>query len=116
MAAIPGHATLAEAKKRLGQSGDDSVELFRHGSLIVKLYAPRGSDRQRPHKQDEIYVVAHGRGEFHCAGARESFGPGDVLFAPAGVEHRFVDFTEDLAVWVFFYGPEGGEGITAGQR
>jgi hypothetical protein len=29
---------------------------------------------------------------------------------PAGVEHRFEEFTEDLAVWVIFYGPEGGEG------
>jgi hypothetical protein len=23
--------------------------------------------------------------------------------------HRFEDFTDDLAVWVIFYGPEGGE-------
>ena len=28
---------------------------------------------------------------------------------PAGVTHRFEEFTDDLAVWVFFYGPEGGE-------
>jgi hypothetical protein len=27
----------------------------------------------------------------------------------AGTEHRFEDFTEDLAVWVVFYGPDGGE-------
>jgi hypothetical protein len=26
-----------------------------------------------------------------------------------GVEHRFEAFSEDFAVWVFFYGPEGGE-------
>jgi hypothetical protein len=31
------------------------------------------------------------------------------LFAPAGVTHRFENFTTDLVVWVFFYGPEGGE-------
>jgi hypothetical protein len=23
--------------------------------------------------------------------------------------HKFVDFTSDFAVWVIFYGPEGGE-------
>lgn len=34
---------------------------------------------------------------------------GDVLFVPAGVEHRFEDFSDDLAGWVVFYGPEGGE-------
>ena len=28
----------------------------------------------------------------------------------AGVEHRFEDFSADFATWVFFYGPEGGEG------
>jgi hypothetical protein len=27
----------------------------------------------------------------------------------AGIEHRFEDFSEDLAVWVVFYGPTGGE-------
>jgi hypothetical protein len=25
------------------------------------------------------------------------------------VEHRFEDFSNNLAVWVMFYGPEGGE-------
>jgi hypothetical protein len=31
------------------------------------------------------------------------------LFAAAGVEHRFENFSDDLALWVIFYGPEGGE-------
>ncbi|MDQ3378133.1 MAG: cupin domain-containing protein, partial [Actinomycetota bacterium] len=35
--------------------------------------------------------------------------PGDALFVPAGVEHRFENFTDDLVAWVVFYGPEGGE-------
>jgi hypothetical protein len=25
--------------------------------------------------------------------------------------HRFENFSDDLAVWVFFYGPEGGEAV-----
>ena len=40
---------------------------------------------------------------------RARFAPGDVLFVPAGVPHRFEDFSDDLVVWVMFYGPEGGE-------
>ena len=40
---------------------------------------------------------------------RHRFGPGDVLFVPSGVEHRFEEFNDELVVWVFFYGPEGGE-------
>jgi len=31
------------------------------------------------------------------------FGPHDVLFAQAGVVHRFEDFSDDFLVWVFFY-------------
>jgi hypothetical protein len=28
---------------------------------------------------------------------------------PAGVVHRFESFSNDLVVWVLFYGPVGGE-------
>ena len=111
MTSIPGHVTLDEAQKRLRARSDGKrfVELFKHASFSVEFYAPRGRDPQQPHKQDEAYVVIRGTGEFHCGGKAEQFGPHDVLFVPAGVEHRFGNFSEDLAVWVFFYGPEGGE-------
>ena len=102
--------TLAEALDRLpGPQNEQVVSVFEHGSLVVKLYAPRGQDPQTPHSRDEIYVVARGVGEFVCGGERQAFGPHDVLFAAAGVEHRFENFSDDFAVWVFFYGPEGGE-------
>jgi len=86
-----------------------SAPIYQHGSLLLKLFAPHGTDPQRPHTRDEIYLVARGRGWFVNGGAREQFGPGDVLFVPAGVVHRFEDFSDDLALWVVFYGPEGGE-------
>ena len=89
--------------------GKRSATVFEHGSLQVKLYAPRGTDPQAPHTRDEIYVVVRGEGWFVCAGRRHRFGPHDVLFAQAGVVHRFEDFSDDFATWVFFYGPEGGE-------
>jgi mannose-6-phosphate isomerase-like protein (cupin superfamily) len=102
--------TVADALARLpGPAGERYVELFRHGTLSVELYAPRGHDPQTPHTRDEVYVVVTGRGEFVNDGARQRFGPGDLLFVPAQVEHRFDNFTDDLAVWVVFYGPEGGE-------
>jgi hypothetical protein len=44
-----------------------------------------------------------------CGDTRQTFGPTDILFAAAGVPHRFEDFSGDLTVWVLFYGPEGGE-------
>jgi len=92
-----------------GPNGERSIELFRHGTLTVKLYAPRGDDKQHPHTRDEIYVIVGGSGRFWREGQEVSVGPGDVLFVAAGEQHRFVDFSDDFATWVFFYGPEGGE-------
>ena len=83
--------------------------LFRHGSLEVEVYRPRGTDPQTPHTRDEIYVVIAGRGYFVNGDQRHPFEPGEVLFVPAGVIHRFEEFSEDFVTWVFFYGPEGGE-------
>lgn len=89
--------------------GKRSVLALERGALEVKLYAPRGTDPQQPHERDEIYVVVAGRGTFVHGERREPFGAGDFLFASAGLPHRFEDFTDDLAVWVVFYGPRGGE-------
>ena len=89
--------------------GKPFVELFRHGTLAVEFYKPEGVDRQNPHTRDEVYVVVFGSGFFICDGKRQRFEAGEVLFAGAGVEHRFEGFTPDFATWVFFYGPEGGE-------
>ncbi len=102
--------TIPESIARLpGPAGERFVELFQHGTLSVELYAPRGDDPQTPHSRDEVYVVVQGSGQFLNGDERHPFGPGDALFVPAKVPHRFEDFTEDLVVWVFFYGPEGGE-------
>jgi mannose-6-phosphate isomerase-like protein (cupin superfamily) len=105
-----GHATAAEALAKLPTAdGKRFARVFGHGTLEVEFYAPRGHDPQKPHTRDEVYVVVSGRGTFVNGDERHPFGPGDFLFVPAGVVHRFEDFTDDLGVWVFFYGPEGGE-------
>ena len=90
-------------------SGTPYLELFSHGSLSVEVYRPVGRDLQAPHARDEVYVVIAGRGTFACGGERTTFDAGTLLFVPAGVEHRFEDFTDDFSTWVLFYGPRGGE-------
>ncbi len=106
---MQGHLTVKDALRLLpGPSGERFVKLFERGTLSVELYAPQGVDPQKPHTRDELYVVINGRGRFFLRGEEEPFGPSDVLFAPAGVEHRFVDFHDNLTVWVIFYGSEGG--------
>ena len=108
---MPRHLlALREALARLpGPNGERFAELFTHGTLSIEVYAPRGQDPQSPHTKDEVYVVVQGSGRFRNGGERHPFGPGDVLFVAAGVEHRFEDFTDDLVVWVIFFGPEGGK-------
>ena len=102
--------TVGDAVSRLPTADEKRfASILQHGTLLVEIYAPRGVDPQQPHTRDEIYFVAAGSGEYVCGNTRTTFAATDLLFAAAGVEHRFENFTDDLAVWVLFYGPEGGE-------
>lgn len=104
------HGMLQPALEKLAGSDDQrTATLLVHGTLKVMLYAPQGTDPQIPHDRDEIYAIIKGSGRFVLGERSISCNAGDVIFVPAGVEHRFVDFTDDLASWVFFYGPKGGE-------
>lgn len=102
--------TPSSALHKLATEGKEFIELFRHGSLSVEIYQPHQVDRQQPHVRDEIYVVISGTGYFVNGHSRHPFEPGEVLFVAAGVDHRFENFSDDFATWVFFYGPDGGEG------
>ena len=53
---------LATAKTAPIPEGARSALLMRHGTMTLRYYQPRGSDPQTPHDQDEIYIVATGRG------------------------------------------------------
>ena len=79
------------------------VTLLENGRMYVEIYQPNKIDLQTPHDQDEIYVVIAGSGMFFNNGDREPFHAGDVIFVPAGIEHRFEDFTDDFKTWVIFY-------------
>ncbi len=83
--------------------------LLQHGTLELGFYKPEGSDPQKPHDQDEIYIIQTGSGFFVHGDKREPFEPGEALFVPAGDSHRFEGFSDDFAAWVIFYGPKGGE-------
>jgi mannose-6-phosphate isomerase-like protein (cupin superfamily) len=101
---------LADARSRIpGPAGEHSVSLLQRGTLNLKLSHPAPPNQQTPHAQDEIYLIIRGRGVLFHDGKRDAVKAGDVMFVAAGTEHSFEDFTEDLAVWVVFYGPPGGE-------
>ena len=104
------HITLKEAQDQLSkESSQPFTEMMQHGTMQLEYFAPKGEDTQSPHLQDEIYVIASGSSDFirqeemiHCS-------IGDVIFVPAGMEHRFINFSADFATWVLFYGKQGGE-------
>lgn len=112
--ATPYRITVADAATRLPEQTGTQLRfatLLRHGTMSVEIYAPQSHDAQTPHRQDELYVVIAGSGTFVNGDARHPFAPGDVLFVPAGVTHRFAEFSDDFQTWVIFYGPEGGEQV-----
>jgi mannose-6-phosphate isomerase-like protein (cupin superfamily) len=104
------HITIAKAVEALKKNIDKPFTvLSQNGSMRIEYFAPKGSDMQQPHRQDELYVIASGSSQFFREGEMISCTEGDVLFVPAGMEHRFINFTGDFATWVIFYGPDGGE-------
>ena len=96
--------SIADALRRVDQSGETYAKLITAAGGDAGMYRPDKVDPQQPHKRDEISIVASGTGTFICGDERHPFAPGDLLFVPAGVEHRFVDFTDDFATWVAFFG------------
>lgn len=91
-----------------GERPNHWVEHLRVPSLSVGTYSipAGGADTQRPHTEDEVYVVISGSGTFEAAGQRVQARAGTVLYVPAHEEHRFVEVTEDLTVLVVFAPPE----------
>lgn len=102
-------AQLPQPKTEKWPLGVWDAEMLAHGTMSLAVFAPKETDFQTPHEQDEIYIVVSGSGEFTADGETYAFGPGDALFVAAGVEHRFTRFTSDFVTWVIFYGPKGGE-------
>ena len=107
-----GVIRFAEARQRIpGPAGEHAVPLLQRAALDIRLaLAPLVPPAEATaHAQDEVYVVVSGRGVLFHDGRRDTFEAGDLLFVAAGTEHRFEDYSDDLAVWVIFYGPLGGE-------
>lgn len=102
------HISIESALNKLKDSSP-FMELFSHGSLTIEIYKPNKIDFQQPHEKDEVYVIVEGSGEFINGDKKINFKKGDFLFVAAGIEHRFINFSDDFSTWVIFYGPKGGE-------
>jgi mannose-6-phosphate isomerase-like protein (cupin superfamily) len=79
------------------------VEVHKKGNVRMIFFAPRGTDYQTSHEEEEYYFIVSGRGELVIADERLSFGPGDAFYVPANVPHRFEKFSDDFACWAVFF-------------
>lgn len=72
--------------------------------MSAGLYVlPAGAvDGQKPHTEDEVYVVMEGRGRFVAAGEDRAVRAGDVIYVRRGIEHRFHTIEAELRVLVLF--------------
>lgn len=90
-------------------SGEPYLEFLRRPSMSIGLYvlAAGATDGQSPHTEDEAYVVLTGRSRFSAGDESRDMAPGDTIFVPAGVRHRFHDITDEQRLIVVFAPPEG---------
>ena len=93
-------------------AGQRYLEFLRVPNLSAGLYHldAGAEDSQSPHHEDEVYVVASGRGRFQMGSDDREIGPGSVLFVPARLPHRFHDLIEPLDVLAVFGPAEGPPG------
>ena len=99
---------LAGLLNERARGGRPYLEFLRSGSMSIGVFVldVGAIDGQRPHAEDEVYVVIDGRGRFTAADDTRAVVPGDTIYVPAGVPHRFHDITEQLRLIVVFAPPE----------
>ncbi len=74
-------------------------------SVGLAVWPAGSTDRQQPHREDEVYYVISGRGVIQVDDEDRPVKPGSLVFVAAGVGHRFHDIEKDLRVLVFWAPP-----------
>jgi mannose-6-phosphate isomerase-like protein (cupin superfamily) len=97
-------ASLPDIEEQRAESGKPYREFLRVPAMSAGLYVvpAGGTDRQKPHREDEIYCVLRGRARFKAGSEDREVSAGSVIFVAAEVGHRFYDIAEELAVMVLF--------------
>jgi mannose-6-phosphate isomerase-like protein (cupin superfamily) len=93
---------------KLAEQAQPYREFLRRRGMSLGIYVlpVGGTDRQRPHASDEVYVVLRGRGALEVQGREHEVSQGSVISVDHGEEHRFVNITDDLHVLVIFAPPD----------
>jgi mannose-6-phosphate isomerase-like protein (cupin superfamily) len=96
-----------ELQEQRAGAGRPYLEFLRSETFELGLYelAAGSVDDQKPHDEDEIYVVMSGRGRFVVDGDDVAVRPGTILFVAKHAVHRFHSIEEDLSIVVAFAPP-----------
>jgi mannose-6-phosphate isomerase-like protein (cupin superfamily) len=94
-------ATLAAEQREAGRAYREFLRVPEM-SLGIYLLPAGGVDPQQPHTEAEAYYVISGRAQITVGDVARPVSPGSLVYVAAGVDHRFHDIAEDLALLVFF--------------
>ena len=84
------------------ESEMDWVKIFENNNYLIEYWKPIGPDTQTPHEEDEYYFITKGRTAFLLEKEKYILSAGDIIFVPKHVEHRFVEQSHDLELWIIF--------------
>jgi mannose-6-phosphate isomerase-like protein (cupin superfamily) len=79
------------------------VEPFKKGNVTLVFFAPRGTDYQTFHDEDEFYFIARGRAELIVEDESFPCDAGDCFFVSALKKHHFKNISDDFATWAIFF-------------
>ena len=85
------------------KDGVCDIEALRKKNVSLVFFAPRGTDYQTFHDEDEFYFIIRGWGELTIDDKTFSCETGDAFFVTAKVSHHFENFTDDFATWAIFF-------------
>ena len=71
-------------------------------SAGLYVLAAGAEDQQQPHGEDEIYYVLRGQARMRVGPEEFAITPGQLIFVPAKMEHRFHSIREQLELLVVF--------------
>jgi mannose-6-phosphate isomerase-like protein (cupin superfamily) len=79
-------------------------EFLRVPAMSAGIYvlSADATDKQSPHREDEIYYVVRGKAKMRLGREERSISQGDVIFVEKNLEHRFFDIAEQLVLLVIF--------------
>jgi mannose-6-phosphate isomerase-like protein (cupin superfamily) len=96
--------TLEDMTRATRASAARYHEFLRVPALSAAMYILPGgeADTQTPHSEDEVYLVTRGTGRVQVGDEYAAVGPGSLVYVAQDVEHRFLDYDEDLEILVLF--------------